>query len=267
MSTHKDSDVVDQRDDHRFGTALRATVRFRGRVFACSASDLSRGGVLLVGEFPEPDRPEVDLTVATPGGDLELQTGARVAYVKHNAESGQTRLGVQFPALQASQRETLEALVSRVVEGMAPPSLQELQDGASDAEIRSALAKIPLAHRVSLARRGHSKEREILRNDADPQVLEGLARNPNITLPEMITLTRMQSLLPSTMEIIAKDQRWSRSDELKIQIATHPRASFEVVDKLISSISDLLLQRVIHRPGLNPAVREKVMRRLARKRR
>jgi hypothetical protein len=267
MTTHTDSDLVDKRDDHRFGTSLRATLRFRGRVFACSALDLSRGGALLVGEFPEPDGAEVDLTVSTPGGDLELQTGARVAYVQHDGESGQTKLGVQFPALQAAQRETLESLISRVVEGMAPPSLQELQEGASEAEIRSALARIPLAHRVSLARRAHSKEREILRNDADPAVLEGLARNPNITLPEIIILTRMQNLLPSTVEIIAKDQRWSRSDELKIQVATHPRASFEVVDKLISGISDVLLQRVIHRPGLNPAVREKVMRRLTRTRR
>lgn len=267
MSMPSDSDLVEHRTHHRFGAALPASLRLRGRAFSCSALDLSRGGVLLVGEFPEPDAPEVELTVTTPGGDLELHTSARVAYFGRDEQSGQTRLGVQFTALHGSQCETLEALVSRVVEGMAPPALKEISDGASVSEIREALAKISLAHRISLARRSHAKEREFLRQDTDPQVLEGLVRNPNITLPEIIALTRNPNLLPSTVDIIAKDRRWARNDEVKIQVATHPRVTFETADKVVSGISDLLLQRVIHRPGLHPAVREKIMRRLSRKRR
>jgi len=177
------------------------------------------------------------------------------------------KIGVQFMGLDADQRETVELLVSRVVEGMAPPSLETLPRGASDVQVRNALARIPLAHRIGLAKRAHSRERQFLRMDADPQVLEALARNPNITMPEIIALARLQQLLPSTLEILAEDPRWKHSDEVTILLATHPRATFQTVDKLIAKCNDLLLQRIIHQPGLNPAVRENVMRRLVRTRR
>lgn len=256
-----------QRGHARFLAALPAILRYAGDDLPCEAFNLSRSGVLLVGDLPQPEEPELELCIAAPAGDLELRAVARLVHVQRDDAQGVTRLGLQFIDLDAAHHETVDLLVARVVEGVAPAALEGLPDGASVAEIREALGKISTGHRVALAQRGQARERGILRHDPDPHVLEALARNPGISLPEIIGLARMPQLLPSTVEIMAGDPRWSGSDELKILLVTHPRATFSTADGIVSRMSDLLVQRVLRRPGLHPAVREKVMVRLARKHR
>jgi len=247
--------------------ALPATLRCGERTFPCEAFNLSRSGVLLVGRLPDPEEPELELRITTPAGDLELRTVARLVHVQHDVEKDERKLGMQFTELDAAQGETVELLVARVVEGMAPAALDGLSRTAGAAEVRAALRKIPAAHRVALAQRAQAREREILRGDSEPHVLEALARNPRVTLPEILALARLPHLLPSTIEIMAGDPRWKNSDEVKVLLATHPRASFSTVDAIVSGMSEIVLQRVLHRPGLNPGVREKLMARLSRKHR
>ena len=251
----------------RFMAALPATLRRGDEELPCEAFNLSRSGVLLVGKFPEPDEPDLELCITTPAGDRELRTVARLVHVQYDPEKDERKLGLQFTELDAAQHETVDLLVARIVEGMAPAALDGLSRTASPAEAHDALKKIPGAHRVALARRAQAREREFLRRDPEPQVLEALARNPRITLPEILALARVPHLLPSTIEIMATDPRWKRNDEIKVLLATHPRASFSTVEAIVSGLNDIVLQRVLLRPGLNPAVREKLMTRLARKHR
>lgn len=255
------------RGHSRFLAALPATVRHEGRDLACEAFNLSRSGVLLVGDLPQPDEPDLELRVTSAAGDLELCTTARLVHVQRDETKRETKLGMQFVDLDPAQNETVDLLVARVVEGMAPAALDGLPRGASLAETRDALRKISLAHRVALAQRGQAREREILRQDPDPNVLEALARNARITLPEVITLARLPHLLPSTLDIMANDPRWGGSDELKILLATHPRVTFVTANGIVTRMNDILVQRLLQRSGLQPAVREKLMARLAKKHR
>jgi hypothetical protein len=116
-----------------------------------------------------------------------------------------------------------------------------------------------------LARRGQQDERAIIRHDSNPEVLEALARNPNILLPEMLALARVRHLSPSTVTLIAKDPRWAQNEELKILLATHPRVTFQTADKIASSFGELALQRLLRRSGLQPGVRKKLMAKLSHK--
>lgn len=255
------------RVDSRFLAALPAVLLLDGAEHPCSALDLSRSGVLLIGDLPEPSQPDVEVRICTSGGDLEVRVLTRLAHVGHDAESGETKLGLQFLYLTEEQTKTVEAMVSRVMEGMAPAALETLPRSATHAEVQAALLKTPLAHRIALAMRGQSREREILRMDPTPPVLEALARNPGLTLPEAISLARLPQLLPSTLEIMAEDERWKRSEELHMMIACHPRVTFMTADRVTSAMSELTIQRLLQRPGLHAAVRDKLMRKLSRKHR
>lgn len=255
------------RAEPRFIAALPATLRCGGEDCPCEAFNLSRSGVLLVGKLPQVAEPDVELKITTPSGDIELRLVGRVVYTQRDAEKDEHKLGLEFTELGSAQKKTVDLLVARIVEGMAPAALDSLPRTASPSEAREALGKVSTAHRVALARRAQAREREFLRRDPEPHVLEALARNPRITLPEILALARLPHLLPSTIEIMAEDTRWKRNDEVRILLATHPRASFATVDSIVSDLSDLVLQRVLLRPGLNPGVREKLMARLARKHR
>ena len=56
----------------RFPAGVPATVTLGGRSIPCSAENLSRSGVLLVGPIPEPIGDRLDLTLKTPNGSLEI---------------------------------------------------------------------------------------------------------------------------------------------------------------------------------------------------
>lgn len=255
------------RRQSRFLASLPATLCHGGEEHPCEALNLSRSGVLLVGALPRPEEPDLELRIATATGDLELRAVARVVHVQQDAEQGETKIGLQFTELDAAQNRTVDLLVARIVEGRAPAALERLPRGASAAESREALKKVSAAHRVALALRGQAREREFLRRDPDPNVLQALVRNPRITLPEIINIARVPHLLPTTLEIMATDPRWLQDDELKIMIATHPRVTFQTADRIVSGMSDILLQRLLSRSGLQPAVRAKLMARLTRKHR
>lgn len=253
------------RTDERFKASLPARMLQEGRELPCAAHDLSRSGVLLIGELPVPETPDVDLIISTSGSDLELRVTASLVHVQRGEEGGPTKLGLQFQELTAEQKKTVESMVDRVMEGMAPAAIEALPKTASAGEIRQALSNIPLPHRIMLARRGELKERRIIRHDSSPEVLEALARNPKILLPEILALARMRHISPSTVTTIAEDPRWTGNEELKIILATHPRVIFATAEKIVASLSESALQRIIRKPGLQPGVRNKLMVKLARK--
>ena len=264
---HSDDQSTAQRGKSRFLAALPALLHHESEDLPCSADDLSRSGVLLQGKLPVPTNPAVETTISTPNGDRSIRVAGRVVHAHADPDSEQVRLGLQFEALSDEQAETIDLIVSRVVEGMAPAALSGVDPDASLGEIRLALGKITPAHRMTLAGRCGLKERAILKHDPDPHVLEALARNPNLNLHEIKSLLRRSDLLPSTLEIIAEDIRWRSDDELKIAIATHNRVTFTTADKIVRRLSDLAVARLIQRPGLQPGVKKKLMTKLSRKHR
>lgn len=252
-----------ERDKARFLAGLTATLHSAGRDYPCVALDINREGIMLAGDFPPPEDPDVRITVSSAAGDLVLEATGRVAYVRPEEE---THLGLSFEGLDESQRSILESLIARVVEATAPAALARLERGASGKEVQKALETMPVAHRIQLAMRADPKEREFLFQDEDLQVLESLARNPTITMPEVISLARRIKILPSTLDLIAKDHRWAGNEELRILIATHPRVSLPTAMRLVDTLSDIGLRKVIRKSGLHPAVRQRILTRVPAKR-
>jgi hypothetical protein len=64
---------------------------------------------------------------------------------------------------------------------------------------------------------------------------------------------------------MAEDLRWTGNEELKILLATHPRVTFATAEKIVSSMSEAALQRLLRRSGLQPGVRKKLQAKLSRK--
>jgi hypothetical protein len=131
-------------------------------------------------------------------------------------------------------------------------------------QIREALDKVSLAHRMSLAHRGLPTMREILIHDPNPRVLDALARNPNLKPTELQALLRMPTLLPQTIEALSRDARWISNPPMKMAIAAHRNAPFAVADRLVSSMSPDMQRKVLQAPGLNPGVRTKLAQKMSR---
>jgi hypothetical protein len=251
----------------RFEAGLPATVRHDGVELPCTARDLSRKGLLLVGNLPTPRADVVELTVRSTGGDLELGAVGRVVRIDQDPDSGEALIGVEFLERPPVDRRTLEALIARAVEGMAPAALERLPAGATPQQIREALERVPLPHRVSLARRAGPHERERLRHDGKLQVIDALARNPSILQHELLALLRRPDLLPHTLEAISLSPRWRGDAQVRVLVASHRNTPLPVADRIVSSMSEDALQKVIRAPDLQPGVRAKVLGRMKGRRR
>jgi PilZ domain len=251
----------------RFPASLAATVRLGNDDHAGCAENLSRSGVLLVGRFPPIDDPDVSITLRSPTGDLRLELTGRVAFRKDEPDGQDSRIGVVFENLSPEQAASVEGLLARVVQGTALGALDALTTASSPAAIRTALHKVSVPHRMGLAMRAGPREREWLRHDPDPLVLEALARNANAVPHEIKLLLRRSDLLPSTLDLIAEDVRWSKDEEIQRTICTHPRVPFQTADRVVQRMSDLAIGRLLRQSGLEPGVRKKLMHKLSLKHR
>jgi hypothetical protein len=245
---------------------LKATLTVGEQAVECRATDLSRRGVALEGSFGSLAATHAVVSLQSNSEELRFVARGRVAYVSLDEETGRQRLGLEFESIDGDQVENLELLISRVIEGMGPGPLAELKRDASVEEIRAALGKIPLAHKITAAQRALPLERSFLRHDDSSQVIEALCRNPQLTLPEVIEILRLPTLLPTTLELLSRDPRWTSNEEVVVIIATHPRVTFQVAERLVGTLDIVAIRKIIRRPGLHPAIKTKLVQSIPHKR-
>lgn len=253
-------DSRESRKGSRFAAGLPATLHIGGRDHPCTVHNLSRTGALLRGRFPEPTTAAgIEISLHAPHGGLSVRLPGRLVRSRKEGED-ENRLALQFGTLDPEQRDRLETLIARVIEGHTPAPIETLKPGASPAEVVRALEQVPVAHRVALAARATPREREFLRQDPSPQVLEALVRNRSLLPAEARTLATLPHLLPTTLEILATDPRWSSDEELKVLLASHPRVSLGLARRIVSGLGEPSLRKLVQRPGINPTLRGELAR-------
>ena len=256
------SEAPERRDESRFQASLPAVLHVGGIDHHCLGYDLSRKGLRLVGEIPPESGPDVEVTLRSAASDLQLRCRAQIARSETEGE-GRVHLGLVFSNLDPSQVQTLEALIARAVEGSNPAALEALPIDVKLEQIREALESTPLAHRIALAVRAQPRERAFLFHDRNLQVIDGLARNPQLLLNEVRSMLRMPALLPITLETLARDPRWRSNKEVKLAIVAHHSTTLPVAERLTAGIDREAARKLIQAPGLNAVLRTKLMRRFS----
>lgn len=261
MSGHADDTP---RHGYRFRMAIPAEIHLEGRTIACGAQNISRSGALLVGDIPAPAPKNVDLALKAPTGNLSIRLAARVIRFEPDPEGAGMRMAVEFVELDKARRDDLEVLLSRLLETPAGSPLESLKPGATLQEIRKTLESIPVAQRIALASRAGTKEREHLRLDTNPAVLESLVRNPGLTVAEARALAASAYLMPGTLDALAQDSRFKGDEDLRMAIAVHPKVSAATAEKVTADLKLPQVRALLAKPGLNPLLREKLFRRTTR---
>lgn len=256
---------VPPRRGYRFPVTVQAELHDPSGSFLCAAENLSRTGVLLVGALPPPSQEQVDITLKDRTGSHKTRVTGRVIRASWDEDAAGLRLAVEFVNLDESQRDDLEILLARVLESGAPPSpLDVLKPGVSPLEIKKTLEAIPLPQRVGMATRAALREREFLRLDTNAAVLDALVRNPNLVLAEARGLAGSPFLSPPSIDALAMDPRFLGDEELVMALAIHPRIPLPTAEKLMAPLKPPQLRRLLAKPGLNPSLRERLLKRLTR---
>jgi hypothetical protein len=258
MSGHPEDS---HRQGYRFRTGVRAEIQDNGRTFACEAQNISRSGVLLVGQLPAPSSETVDFALNAPTGNLTVQLRGRVIRSQPSADEKGLSVALEFVDMDDSRRDALEVFLARLLETPPTVGLEGLKPGATPQEIKAALEAIPLPQRIALSSRTGLKDREYLRLDTHPAVLEALAHNPNLGVVEARALAGSTFLTPGTLESLANNPRFKDDEELRMAIAVHPRVSISTAERVTASLKLPQIKRLLAKPGLNQILREKLFRR------
>ncbi len=250
------------RQGYRFPTGLPAELHDGGQTIPCGARNISRSGVLLVGPLPTPSATVVELTVRSATGTLAVRLSGRVVRVDPDAEEGGTLIALEFVDMDDARRAALESFIARILESQTVGPLSSLKPGAPPPEVRKVLGAIPLSLRIALATRVVPvKDREFLRLDTNPAVLEALVHNPNVTVVEARAIAESPYLMPGTIDALANDLRFKGDEELRMTLAVHPRVSLATAEKITADFKVRQLKKLLAKPGLNQILREKLFRR------
>jgi hypothetical protein len=249
------------RQGYRFRIGIPAEVQIDGRAIPCEAQNLSRSGVLLVGQFPTIEAKTLELVLKAPTGSLSVHLSGRVIRVEPEGGGGGVTVALEFVEMDDPRRETLEVLLARMIQAPAATHFADLKPGAPPQEIKKTLEAIPLPQRIALSSRAAGKEREYLRTDVNPAVLEALVRNPGLTVAEARVIATSAYLMSGTLDVLANDPRFKDDEDLRIAIASHPRVSMATAEKVTANFKLPQLKKLLAKPGLNQLLREKLFRR------
>jgi hypothetical protein len=253
------------RHGYRFRSGVPAKIYDGGRTIACEAQNISRSGVLLVGNFPVPSASAVEFELGAPTGHVTLRLSGRVIRVEPDADGEGLRIALEFLDMDASRRDALELLLARLLEAPAAGPFDGLKPGAPFPEVKKALEAIPLPHRIALSSRAGLKEREILRLDTNPAVLEALVRNPSLGVAEARAIATSQYLMSGTLDSLANDPRFKGDEELRMAVALHPRVSMSTAERVTADFKVPQIHKLLGKPGLNQILREKLFRRTSQR--
>jgi hypothetical protein len=261
MGGHSDSPP---RHGYRIRKGVHAELNIGNRTVPCEAQNLSRSGVLLVGDLQGPLNGTVDLALESPTGSLTLSLSARVIRVEPDPGGDGNRMALEFVDMDDSKRDAVEVFVARLLEAPTATSFDHLKPNAPPQDVKKALEAIPLPQRISMSSRASLKDREILRLDSNPAVLEALARNPGFGVEEARVLAASAYLLPGTLDALANDLRFKDDEALRMAVAAHPRVSLLTAEKVTADFKVPQIKKLLAKPGLSQALREKLFRRTQR---
>jgi PilZ domain len=262
MSGHPDGTP---RNGYRLRTGIPAHVRSGEATFDCETINISRGGALILGTFPTPLVGTVEIAFKTPSGGLSIHLSARVVRVEPDPDKGGQRVALEFTGMDVPLRDALDVLLARLLEAPAGNPIESLKPGASPQDIKKVLESIPIAQRIGMSSRAAVKEREILRLDTNPAVLESLARNPGLTVAEARLLAASAYLMPGTLDALSNDVRFKHDDELRIAIAIHPKVSVATAERVTLDFKLPQLKAILAKPSLSLPLREKLFKRMTRR--
>jgi len=258
MSGHPEDS---HRQGYRFRTGVPAELQDNGKTITCEAQNISRSGVLLIGNLPTPSADTVDFALKAPTGSLTVRLRGRVIRSQPSAEGGDLSIALEFVDMDDSRRDALEVLLARILEAPTTGPFDGLKPGAAPQEIRHALEAIPLPQRIALSSRAGLKDREYLRLDTNPAVLEALAHNPSLSVVEARALVASAYLMPGTLDSLASNARFKEDEELRMAVAVHPRVSVATAERCTAGFKLPQLKKLLAKPGLNQILREKLFRR------
>lgn len=96
---------------------------------------------------------------------------------------------------------------------------------------------------------------ERLLHDDEPMVVERLCANPRILRQHMLTLVTRRPTRSQALQMVARFPRWFRDSEIRFAMASNPYNDTGLSLRILPTLNEHLLQRLVLAQDLHPALR------------
>ena len=106
------------------------------------------------------------------------------------------------------------------------------------------LQTMPTTLKLILARKAGMEDRLVLAGDVDPRIIEFLLKNPDISLPEIRSISARPTINTLHIRTILANRAWNGDAKVRLNLARNPRLPDMLVDSLLESLTVEQLQIV-----------------------
>ena len=112
------------------------------------------------------------------------------------------------------------------------------------------------------AARADRSDRVILAQDADPQVLYALLKNPRLTVDEVVRVAKSAFLTYQTAELLLKTTQWAASVEVKTALVHNPKTPVAFALRILPTLPEAELKAIARGAATHLALRQAALKRL-----
>lgn len=206
-------------------------------------TNLSKGGLRL----PVAERPALfsvaEVTLRGPSGGTAKVKGTVVAALPEG-------VALHF---EGDADRLLEALVA------SPPAEPAAAREVSDWDRLRAMSRTEKLLHAARAERG---DRLVLVQDADPQVLYALLKNPRLTVDEVVRVAKSAYLTYQCAELILKTSPWAASLEVRVALVHNPKTPPTFALRVLPTLPEAEVKAIARGAATSMALKQAALKRL-----
>ena len=131
--------------------------------------------------------------------------------------------------------------------------------------LHTRLAQMTVSQKIRRAMLGTAAERLLLVRDSNRLVSQAAVKSPSIQENEVVRITASRNVSEDVLRIIALDREWTRSHQIKLNLAQNPRTPFAFAAKLIVHLREHELKSLARSKNVTGAVSQAARQQLSRR--
>jgi hypothetical protein len=131
--------------------------------------------------------------------------------------------------------------------------------------LHARLAMMTVSQKIRRAMVGTAAERLLLVRDSNRLVAQSAVKSPGIQENEVVRISASRSISEDVLRIIALDREWTRSHQIKLNLAQNPRTPFAFAAKLIPHLREHELKALARSKNVTGAVAQAARQQLSRR--
>lgn len=127
------------------------------------------------------------------------------------------------------------------------------------------IAQMTVSSKIRKAMLGNSAERLMLIRDTNRLVAAAAAKSPRMREHEAVRISASRAVSDEVLRILAMNREWTRSYQIKLNLATNPRTPFTFASRMVPHLRDADLRKLAKSKNVTGAIATAVKQQLLRK--